>query len=170
MYFAAVISAAFALGDVRSALEAGLAEIPSQCLLARDLRWALERAPHIRSYLDARREAEDRFGWMSGVHTNLNACLTVFGLHLGKDDFSGVIGQTAAMGYDNDCNAATAGSIFGAAFGAGAIAPEWYTCFRGTVESYLNGHRTFSIDDLCARFERQARRVLARAGEEERPR
>ena len=41
MYFSAVIAAAFALGDPSAALEAGLAEIPADCMLARELRWAL---------------------------------------------------------------------------------------------------------------------------------
>lgn len=159
MYFSAVLAAAFALGDVPAALRAGLNEIPAHCLLARDLRWALDRAPHIREYAQARREVEDYFGWMSGVHTNLNACLTVFGLWLGGRDFGRVIGQITAMGYDNDCNAATAGSIFGAAYGVQAIPPVWYDCFHDRVDSYLNGHPHFSIDDLCARFTRQAQRV-----------
>ena len=47
MYFAAVISAAFALGDSIQALEAGLAEIPADCVLAREVRWALDVADDI---------------------------------------------------------------------------------------------------------------------------
>ena len=41
MYFAAVISSAFALKDPLAALEAGLLEIPENCDLAEAVRWAL---------------------------------------------------------------------------------------------------------------------------------
>ena len=50
MYFSAVISAAFALGDPVKALEAGLAEIPADCVLAREIRWALDKAGDIKDY------------------------------------------------------------------------------------------------------------------------
>ena len=41
MYFAAVISAAFTVDDPVEALHIGLEEIPSDCLLAREVSWAL---------------------------------------------------------------------------------------------------------------------------------
>ena len=41
MYFSAVITAAFVLSDPLKALEAGLAEIPADCLLAREVRWGV---------------------------------------------------------------------------------------------------------------------------------
>ena len=158
MYFSAVIAAAFACNDAIAALRLGLNEIPAGCLLAADVRWALEQGPFIRDHAHARAAAEARFGDMSGVHTNLNACLTIFGLFLGGTDFTRAIGQTVAMGYDNDCTAATVGSIFGAAYGLAAIPEHWYKPFADRVLTYLNGHRELSIGDVLGRFAALARR------------
>ncbi len=161
MYFSAVIAAAFATRNVKQALEKGLAEIPLDCLLARDLRWALDIADTVLNYEDARQAVQKRFGGMSGVHTNLNACLTVFGLLIGGDDFTKVIGEIVAMSYDNDCTAATAGSIFGAAYGLSAIPEKWYRSFENTVYTYMNDQHEFKIDDVVSRFADQAEAIFA---------
>lgn len=153
MYFSAVIAAAFTVDTMEEALKAGLYEIPSHCLLARDILWALEQAEQITDYKEARAAAEKYFDWMSGVHTNLNACLTIWGLLMGKDNFTKVIGEVTAMGYDNDCNAATAGSIFGAFYGIDRIPEQWYECFNNEVDTYLNKHPSLKIDEVCRRFE-----------------
>ncbi len=60
------------------------------------------------------------------AHTLNNACLTVFGIHLGGTDFTKVISNTVAMGLDNDCTAATAGSIVGAVIGKNRLPEHWY--------------------------------------------
>ena len=57
-----------------------------------------------------------------------------------------------AMGMDNDCTAATAGSIVGAIVGKQGIPEHWYRNFGDTVHSYLIGHPSFSIRDLIERF------------------
>ncbi len=158
MYFSAVIAAAFSVGGegddltMEEVIQAGLCEIPQNCLLAKDIRWALDSASEIMDYKAARKAAEEHFGGMSGVHTNFNACLTIWGLLIGKDDFTKVIGEITAMGYDNDCNAATAGSIFGAYYGIHKIPEKWYRCFHNKVYTYLNGYRYLKIDRLCERF------------------
>ncbi len=165
MYFAAVISAAFAVDDPVEALHIGLEEIPPDCRLARVVGWALREAPGIHTYADAHAAVAARFPGMSPVHAVNNACLVVWGLTLGGQDFTGVIGQTVAMGFDNDCNAATAGSIAGAILGRSAIPAHWYRCFNNTVHSYLNGYPSFALDDLVARFTAQAKRVFAASKE-----
>lgn len=152
MYFSAVISAAFAVDDPIDALRIGLDYIPADCLLANDIRWALESGKDISGYVSAREAVERRFGGMSGVHTNLNACLTIFGLMIGGGDFTRCIGETVAMGYDNDCTAATAGSIFGAAKGMSGVPEHWYARFNNKVLTYINGHPRFDIDDVFRRF------------------
>ncbi len=152
MYFSAVIAAAFATEDPIEALWLGLNEIPKNCLLAQDVRWALEYGKSITNYLQARQAVEERFGDMNSVHTNNNACLTIFGLMIGGDDFTRCIGETVAMGYDNDCTAATVGSIFGAAKGKTSIPEYWYEPFNNKILTYINGHPSFAIDDVLKRF------------------
>lgn len=152
MYFSAVIAASFALGDPIEALHFGLNEIPAECRLAEDIRWALEKGKGIRNHIEARNAVKERFTGMDRHHTNLNACLTVFGLMIGGDDFTRCIGETVVMGYDNDCTAATAASIFGAARGIGSIPEHWYKPFENKVLTYINGHPEFLIDNVLQRF------------------
>ncbi|MCJ7751561.1 MAG: ADP-ribosylglycohydrolase family protein, partial [Armatimonadetes bacterium] len=125
MYFSAVISAAFSVDDPIEALEMGLTEIPKDCSMAKAVRWALKAAPTITSYREARAAVDRKFRGMSNVHTINNACLTIFGLAIGGTDVTRVIGETVAMGLDNDCTAATAGSIVGAIVGKRRIPRKW---------------------------------------------
>jgi len=99
---------------------------------------------------------ENKFKGMSPVHTINNACLTVFGITIGGEDFTKVISETVAMGMDNDCTAATAGSIVGAIVGKKRIPQKWYKNFNDTVHSYLIGKKKFSISGLVKRFTKQA--------------
>jgi hypothetical protein len=160
MLFAATIAAAFVVDDPVRAVRIGLAEIPERSRLASAVRWALEEAPGIRDYRDAHDAAVDRFPGMSPVHAINNACLTVWGLSIGGTDLDRVLGETVAMGFDNDCTAATAGSIVGAIIGRSGISSRWIDPFGDTIHSYLNGISSLSVHDVLARFERQKDRVL----------
>ena len=159
MFFAAAVAAAFAVDEPLEAIRVGLTEIPRECTLARELRWALDLAPKIKNYNDARAAVNERFDGMNHVHTVNNACLTIFGLAIGGTDFTKVIGHTVAMGLDNDCTAATAGSIVGAIVGKNGIPAHWTRNFNNTIHSYLIRRRSFRIDDVLKRFNQQARRV-----------
>ena len=85
MFFSATQAAAFAVNNPVEALEIGLTEIPQDCSLAKAVRWALEEGKHNTNYLEAREAVDKQFAGMSGVHTNINACLTIFGLMIGPD-------------------------------------------------------------------------------------
>jgi len=121
MFFSAAQSAAFAVDNAVDALKIGLTEIPKECSLYNDITWALNVGKDIKSYKDVRQLIEKRFAGMTDVHTNNNACLTVFGLMIGGNDVTKVISETVAMGDDNDCTAATAGSIVGAIVGKSGV-------------------------------------------------
>ena len=161
MYFAAAISAAFVVDNVVDALKIGLTEIPRECRLAADIRWALALAPKLKDWRAARAAVDKRFAGMHVVHTNNNACLTVFGLILGKHNFTRTIGMTVAMGLDNDCTGATAGSLLGAVIGLDRIPEHWWKPFRNKQRAYLNGHEWFSNTDLVERYVRVAKAVAA---------
>lgn len=159
MYFAAAIAAAFAVHDPVEALRIGLSEIPKNCALAKAVRWALRVSPEIRDYKQARAAMDKKFKGMHAVHTINNACLTVWGITIGGKDLTRVIGETVAMGMDNDCTSATAGSIVGAVIGKRAIPEHWYRNFNNEIHSYLIGKKHFSISGVLNRFEKQARKV-----------
>ncbi|MDE2638717.1 MAG: ADP-ribosylglycohydrolase family protein [Chloroflexota bacterium] len=152
MFFSAAISAAFAVDSTVEALEIGLEEIPADCTLARETRWALDIAPQIGDYRDAAAAIEERYTVMGKAHAINNTVLTVWGLTVGGDDYSKVIGETVAMGQDNDCTAATAGSIWGAVYGKSAIPKHWYKNFNNKVHTFLYHQTPFAIDDTIDRF------------------
>ena len=159
MFFSAAIAAAFAVKHPFEAIELGLTEIPRQCALAQAIRWALKASPKIKDYQQARDAVDKKFAGMSGVHTINNACLTILGLGIGGTNVTKVIGETVAMGLDNDCTAATAGSIVGAITGKAGVAARWTKPFNNTVHSYLIKKPKFRIDDLVKRIARQAMAV-----------
>ncbi|MDR1542015.1 MAG: ADP-ribosylglycohydrolase family protein [Clostridiales bacterium] len=159
MFFAAAQSAAFASESAEEALKIGLTEIPSACSLHNDVLWALEEGKNIHDYRQARQAVDDHFSGMPQVHTNSNAALTIFGLLIGGSDVAKVLSQIVAMGMDNDCTAATAGSIIGAIVGKKGIPEHWYKPFNNKVKTYLIGHPVFDIDDVAARFMRLAEKA-----------
>ena len=61
MYFSAVISAALEVDNTIDALKIGLEEIPKDCLLARDIRWALEAGKDIKNLMDAHEAVKERW-------------------------------------------------------------------------------------------------------------
>ena len=138
------------MSDPLDAVRAGMAEIPRECLLYRDLAWALEHCGAVRGHGDARRLVDERFAGMHAVHTNNNLCL-MRGLS-----------QTVAMGLDSDCTAASAGSILGAVLGKSAIAPELYECFHDRMDTYLKNTEAFSIRDMAKRYSALAHKVHSR--------
>ncbi|MBC7958540.1 MAG: ADP-ribosylglycohydrolase family protein [Vallitaleaceae bacterium] len=161
MFFAAAQAAAFAVDHPVEALKIGLTEIPAECSLAKDVRWALEVGVNIKDYKEARAAVDEHFKGMSLVHTNNNACLTIFGLMIGGTDVTKVISETVAMGLDNDCTAATAGSIVGAIVGKKGMPQHWYKNFNNTVDSYLIEVGEMKIDDVLSRFAIQAEKVYS---------
>lgn len=153
MYLAAAQAAAFTAGSAEEALRAGLLEIPAGCALAEDIEWALTTGPKLSDWREGRALVDQRFPKeMSRVHTNNNMCLMIFGLLLGGRDVTRVLSETVAMGLDNDCTAASAGSIVGALVGASGVPTHWTAPFEDTIFTYLTGHERFSIEDVTSRF------------------
>jgi ADP-ribosylglycohydrolase len=160
MFFSAAIAAAFAVKNPIDAIKIGLTEIPRDCALAKDVKWALKKMKTIRNYKQARAAVDNKFQGMSGVHTNLNAALTIFGLNIGKLNVVKVLGETVAMGQDNDCTAATAGSLVGAVAGRSKI-PRYLTArFNNKIRSYIKKKPVFRLDSLYKRFGRMAKQVF----------
>jgi ADP-ribosylglycohydrolase len=155
MFFAAAESAAFTVKDPIEAIKIGLTEIPSACELAKCINEALN-AKNITSYREARAWVDEHFAGMHKVHTINNACLTVFGLMIGRTDISKVISETVAMGLDNDCNAATAGSIAGAVVGVNNIPEIWTRNFNNRLHTYIKDHEYVFLDNLLTRYIKMA--------------
>ena len=158
MFFAAAQAAAFSVDSPEEAIRIGLTEIPTECTLAKDVEWALEKAPEVKNWEDARKLVDERFAGMNAVHTNNNACLTIFGLILGNKDYTKTIGEVIAMGLDNDCTGATAGSVLGGVIGLKNIPAHWTKNFNNKVFTYIKGSEELALDDVINRFLALAKR------------
>ncbi len=137
MLFAAAIAAAFSVSSGIEAIKIGLREIPEESMLYKDIQWALNNLENVTDYKSARALVDERFRGQHCVHTNNNACLIVFGVHLGEGNITKAITETVAMGLDNDCTAATVGSIIGATVGFKGVEEKWYKGFNNTVKTYI---------------------------------
>jgi len=161
MFFAAAISAAFVVEDPVDALRIGLQEIPRNCLLAEGVRWALDVAPTIKNYRDAGNAVRARYANMFEGHAVNNALFVVFGILIAGRDFTRLIGETVAMGFDNDCTGATAGSLVGAIIGQEGIPSHWTDPFQNRMQAYLRDLPPFvTFDELADRFQQQAERIF----------
>jgi hypothetical protein len=55
-------------------------------------------------------------------------------------------------GLDTDCTAATAGSLFGAAYGLSAVPARWRKPLGDRVETYIKDLPDARSSDICRRF------------------
>jgi len=150
MLFAAAIAAAFETGSPLDALREGLRYIPSRSRLARDVADAIELGLSITD-LDALHETLwKKWGHYDGVHTNNNAALVAAAIAWGGDDFEKTIVCAVTGGWDTDCNGATAGSLWGAAFGYGALPEKWTAPLNDTLYAAIPGFHPIAISE-CAR-------------------
>lgn len=161
MWAAALIACTFAATDLRTALEASLGFVPARSRLAEALRDVMAMHAQGVTWGEARDGIEDRYGHYSGVHTINNAAVVAAALLWGEGDFSRTIGLAVEGGWDTDCNGATAGSVFGAAFGARAIPAHWVDPLDDRIRTAILGFDDSRISDLADRTLEQIRRHRA---------
>lgn len=160
MFLSAAIAAAFVCETPLEAVEAGRSAIPQNSALYKHLAWALSYRDKLIDYQQARALLDERFPDMHCVHIHNNMCAVVFALILGGGDFTAIVSNSIAIGLDNDCNGASAGSIAGACLGLKAIPRYWYAPFHDTVLTYIRGNEKLSIQNVVERFLRLQERWL----------
>ncbi len=157
MFNAAAIAAAFTMEPLK-AIETAARCIPRGCKLKGDIDWALSMRGKFDDHKSARALIDERFSGMNSVHIRNNVCAEIFALMLGNGDFTQTIAQSVAIGLDNDCNAATVGSIVGAYLGTDGIDKRWYEPFDDKVHTYLKGYEVISLksfaDEVMALYKR----------------
>lgn len=152
MFCAAAIAAAFTAESPLEALKIGAKMIPAESELYQALEWAFSMEGEFETYAKARMLIDEKFGNMHKVHTINNMCCIVFGIMLGGKDITKCLAETVAIGLDNDCTGATVGSIVGANIGFENIPEHWYKNFNDTIETYITGLPTISIEDAVNRY------------------
>ncbi len=151
MFASAAIAAAFITTPIE-AIKIGMECIPKDSALYKDLKWAISYEDTLVDYAHARKLLDERFEGMHCVHVQNNMCAVVFAVILGKGDYTKTISQSVAMGMDNDCNAATVGSIVGAYVGIDKVPEHWYKPFNNKVRTYLKGYENLKLTDVIDDF------------------
>lgn len=165
MFTAAMIASAFATQDVVEIIRAGAAEIPAQSREAEMIHDCLQWRRECHDWQEAFSRLLNRYyGKYHPVHTVNNDAIVLIALLWGWPDFEKVITIAVMQGMDTDCNGATAGSIWGAAFGAKALPSKWTEPLQDRLVSAVFGFNENRISDLAKRSLKQAVKVLAGQG------
>lgn len=150
LWAAALVSAAFAVGTAREALEVAVRAVPSGSRLAAALRSVLQLHGDGASADDALAWVDAELGHYNWVHTINNAALISIGLLWGTD-FTSSVALTVSGGRDTDSSAATVGSVFGALHGTDAIPAELVGTTHVRVRSAVKDFDRIPIAELARR-------------------
>lgn len=165
MFAAAMIAAAFATQDIVEIIRAGAAEVPSESREAEMIRDCLLWRKECKNWQEAFEHLLNRYyGSYHPVHTVNNDAIVLNALLWGWPDFEQVITIAVMQGMDTDCNGATAGNIWGAAFGAKALPAKWREPLEDRLASAVFGFAENRISDLAKRSLKQATKVLTGSG------
>jgi ADP-ribosylglycohydrolase len=159
MWVAAMNAAAFALLDMETIIRAGLAQIPAQARFAEAVLQTIAWVKEDRDWVKTGHRIEqhfDRYGFAGVIN---NACCVTAALLYGWDDesrsaaerFERTITIAVQLGYDTDCNGATAGSIAGIVLGAGLLPQKWTMPFNDTLRTCVAGFGQVSIAEMGRR-------------------
>lgn len=126
-FVAGMQSAAFALSDIRKAIEAGLSRIPKTSRVAESVLTVLNCYDSGKAWQDARNTVQKMNedigdGWFEAPS---NVAYAVIGLLYGEGDFKKTMITAINCGDDTDCTGATAGATFGILHGTDGIPDDW---------------------------------------------
>lgn len=152
MFVQGCVSAALsAKPDIQTILAGGLCNVPRRSRLYEAVcnvtRW-YEETPDWETVCDKIYAAYG--GWYFAGTIN-NLCFVTLALLNGALDYERTISVAVCCGTDTDCNAATAGSVIGAALGYGALPKKWIDPLHDEVRSFVAGFGWGSITELADR-------------------
>jgi ADP-ribosylglycohydrolase len=154
MWVAAMVASALVEDEVRTAIEAGMAEIPAKSRLHLALSRVLAEfdsgvpASAAVDGVHSRWNEACEHDW---CHTISNAEIVALSLLHGKGEFGESICLAVSSGFDTDCNGATTGSVLGALRGASAIPREWTEPLNDTLLTGVAGFHRVRISKMAER-------------------
>lgn len=162
-FIAAAVSLAMVEKDPETIVRKALALIPPDCRYAEAIRDAMAWHGEHEDWRDAWEKLDRKYGmapdgsrgdkfpderYNTGkapyhwgdwrwVYADVNGAACVLALLYGEGDFSNSICLAAMIGFDNDCNAGTVGTILGAVHGYQAIPGRWKDPLNDTYRTGL---------------------------------
>lgn len=152
-FVAALAAALPACGDLDTALDAALAEIPPHGGVAEAVRFgrSLAGAP------DAGARLHRHYRGLTPLHAVNNLALVVWALCAHAGDFSASVGEAVAAGWDTDCNGATVGGL--CALSGTPVDDHWTKPWAGRIGTRLAGHSELQLDNIVRRTVQIARTI-----------
>lgn len=158
-WVAAMNAAAFTLLDMEAIVCAGLAQVPERSRFAEAIRQTIAWCHTDDDWRATGRRIVERFDCYGFPGTISNACCVTAALLYGWGDgqaaaaerFERTITIAAQLGYDTDCNAATAGSVIGLVLGAAALPERWTAPLHDTLRTCVVGFGQVSIAEMARR-------------------
>jgi len=124
MFWAAVESAAFVVGDALTLIRIGLAMIPPASNISRVIREAVWCARHGVRWAEARDRIVNIYGNAQPCNAIQNHGFTILGWLYGSD-FGDKLCKAVNCAYDTDCTGATLGSVLGIIGASAGIPKKW---------------------------------------------
>lgn len=154
MWVSAMLAKVAVCDDMRTVVRSGMRQIPKESRLYEELSEMLRRydagetAARTAAYILEKYNENNGHHW---CHTISNAAIVALGLLWGEMDFTRTMGLCLTMGFDTDCNCATAGSVLGMMLGAKKLPEAWIAPLHDTVLSGVDGFGLVRISDMAAR-------------------
>lgn len=137
---AAMVAAAFTATSIEQVIEAGLSQIPSDCVIAqviRDLRsWKASGKDWRAAFAEVQANyGYDKFG--GGCHIVPNHAIVILALLYSDGNFTLGLKIANTCGWDTDCNSANVGAVLGILVGHKAINADYDWCGPVADRLYL---------------------------------
>lgn len=163
MFVAAMIAAAFVTQNPETIVAAGMAQIPARSRLYQaldELHTNWRAGLSLEAFQLAFYKKYDERNPHHWCHAISNALLVAAGVLYHQMDFAASVGFGVTSGFDTDCNAATIGSIVGAALGASGLDPAWVEPLGAQVRTCVPGYDHLEIAELAKRTLALAKRGI----------
>ena len=154
MWIASMLAKAAVNDDMPTIIRSGMKQIPKKSRLYEELAEILRRfesgdtAEETKAYILGKYDENNQHHW---CHTVSNAAIVAMGLLWGKKDFTYTMELCLTMGFDTDCNCATAGSVLGMVLGAQLLPEVWTAPLNDRVLSGVDGIGHEHISDIAER-------------------
>jgi hypothetical protein len=152
-------SAAFVLDDVQAVIQAGLSHIPARSRFFEAINNVVKWYREGLDWQAIGHEINHHYGHYGMEGTINNACCVAAALLCGCGDakappavsFERTITTAVQLGFDTDCNGATAGSVAGLMIGGSMLPEKWTNPLQDTLRTCVSGFGQVRISDIARR-------------------
>ena len=151
MFAAAMIARAAVSDDIVDIILCGISQIPTTSRLyeaiskmVEDYRNGVQKQEALKK-IYAKYDDTSMYDW---CHTISNACIVVYALLYGENDYGKSICLAVEAAFDTDCNGATVGSVLGMKNSIDSIGKEWTDVVKGKLHTNIFRCELLEIDTL----------------------